>query len=162
MKAGFVHLGGRHRTQATHDLHTGGDTAQHLFAAQPVALGGGQHGWHDHRTGVHWPAFIGVVKVLAVRGNAVHKRGGFHTPFARMAHGGAHTGLLGGGQGGLHIGFTARRQTNADHVRQQSLGRAARLRVLLGLALGDRLRQALGNSGCAHGFFPPQNSFQPV
>ena len=46
-------------------------------AARPslVPLGRGQHGRHDHRAGVHRPAFERVVEILAMGGRAVDQRG---------------------------------------------------------------------------------------
>ena len=45
------------------------------LAVRLVPLAGGEHRRHDHRAGMHRPAFEGVVEILAMRRRAVDEGG---------------------------------------------------------------------------------------
>ena len=142
VKAGFVHFGGRHGAQAAHDFRAHGDATQQVGARQLVALGRCQQSRHDDHAGMHRPAFVGVVKVFAVRGNAVDKCGGFHAAGLRKADHAAGAVLLDRSQCGQHIVFMAGGDADAGHVHQQALADGLRGRPAFGAGGNDGLRQA--------------------
>ena len=142
VKAGFVHFGGRHGAQTAHDFSAHGDAAQQVSARQLVALGRCHQSRHDDHAGMHRPAFVGVVKVFAVRGNAVDKCGGFHAAGLGKADHVARPVLLYRGQCGQHIVFMAGGDANAGHVHQQALADGSRGGRAFGAGGDDGLRQA--------------------
>ena len=71
MKTRFVRSLRRDEAHATHDLDAGGDAFDHGVAGEAAMLGGRENGRNDDRSGMDWPAFEGVVVVLAVSGRTV-------------------------------------------------------------------------------------------
>ena len=63
----------RDEAQPARQLAADRDPGEQVRARQPVPLGGGQHGGHDHRAGMHRPALERVVIVLAMGGGAVDR-----------------------------------------------------------------------------------------
>jgi hypothetical protein len=83
VKAGLVHAHGRDLAEAAHDFQSDCDAAQQVGARELVALGRGQQRRDDDHAGMHGPAFVGVVEVLAVAGNAVDEGRAFGRELAR-------------------------------------------------------------------------------
>ena len=94
MKARFVHTCGRHGAQTAHHLYADGHTPKQSFTRQGMALGSGQQGGHNDHAGMHRAAFVGVVKVFTVCGNAVDKRSAFNAALLLKAQHGAVAFLL--------------------------------------------------------------------
>ena len=168
VKAGLVHFGGGHGAQAAHDFNAHRDAAQQVGARQLVALGRRQQSRHDDHAGMHRPAFVGVVKVFAVRSNAVDKCGGFHAAGLGKADDAAGAVLLDRGQRGQHIVFMTCGHADAGHVHQQALADGLGCGPVFGAGGDDGLRQAARHglavgSACGHeAALRSLNSFQPV
>ena len=121
VETGFVNTRGCHCTQTAHHLNTDGHTAQQLFARQSMTLCSSQQSRHDDHARMHRAAFISVVKVFAVRCDAVHKGSAFYAALLRETKHRAIAVLLKRAERCFDIRFVARRNANARHVQDQTL-----------------------------------------
>jgi hypothetical protein len=143
MKPGLVHAHRCHFAQATHDFGPDRDTTQQIAPAEFMPLCRSQQRRNDHHAGMHRPAFVGVVKILTVRGNAIDKGGTFGAQPARCADHGAGAITIHGLHGSPHIVLTAGRNTQTADVQQHAVGNGSGVRCLAWFAGQDATGQTL-------------------
>ena len=121
MKTCFVNTCGRHGAQTAHHFYAYGHTSKQSFTRQGMALGSSQQGGHNDHAGMHRAAFVGVVKVFTVCGNAVDKRSAFYAALLLKTEHGAIAVLLERAERSLDIKLMTRRNADARHIHDQSL-----------------------------------------
>ena len=93
---------------------------------------------------MHRAAFVGIVKVFTVSGDAVDKRSAFYAALLLKTKHGAIAVLLERAERSLDIKLMARRNANARHIHDQSLpnmlAQCVPFRVRIDNAFGKLLR----------------------
>jgi hypothetical protein len=143
-----VHGLGDDEAEPADGLDAHGDTHQRGLPIEALGFGGRQHRGHDHRTGMHRPAFEGVIEVLAVRRGTIDEGRTRRAHAGGVADAGGGAGLRPRGERRSDVGAVARGNAQADDIDEHALCDLAHGRRHAGaIEAGDALGQPLGDGG---------------